>query len=135
MSAFVVSAKTVGNIAGYVFATNGRKEMLQRQGIDLSGGYDQAITRFSRQLEHMNREAVYYRYGEADDLVTRQLEELELHSPSTTGAFKSINCYLYQCAEGNVPDRTLFKALDKLRHDLAFTIATDTEEYKTGAWE
>ena len=135
MSSFVVDPKTIGNIAGYVFANSKAFALLQREGIALEGELHQIIRRFSRDLEIMNRQAVWERYHDQADWETWQAGDFEFHGPTPVVVFKSLNCYLYQCSEGSVPDQVLFKALEKLRGSLAYEIATSSREYESGAWE
>ena len=47
---------------------------------------------------------------------------------------KSLNCYMYQCSEGNVPDSPIYKAMEKLVISLTVFIACNQEEYKNAEW-
>lgn len=47
---------------------------------------------------------------------------------------KSLNCYVYQCSEGNVPDTPIYKAMDKLSIRLAQFIACHQQEYIDSEW-
>jgi hypothetical protein len=48
--------------------------------------------------------------------------------------FKSLQCFLYQCSEGNVPDRPLFKALQDVEAFLAPTVNQDSPKYNVAVW-
>ena len=47
---------------------------------------------------------------------------------------KSIQCYLYQCSEGNVPDTPIYKAMEKLEVKLTRFIACNQPEYEKAEW-
>ena len=47
---------------------------------------------------------------------------------------KSLQCYIYQCSEGNVPDSPIYKTIDKLTVKLAMFIACNQKEYKDAEW-
>lgn len=47
---------------------------------------------------------------------------------------KSLNCYVYQCSEGIVPDTPIYKAIDKLAVKVAEYIATHQPEYEQAEW-
>jgi hypothetical protein len=48
--------------------------------------------------------------------------------------FKSLQCFLYQCSEGNVPDRPLFKALQAVEDFLAPTVNQESPGYNAAIW-
>lgn len=47
---------------------------------------------------------------------------------------KSIDCYIYQCSEGNVPESALYKAVDDIRAMLANWIIRNTIAYNAANW-
>ena len=47
---------------------------------------------------------------------------------------KSLNCFTYQCSEGNVPNRYIFKELTKLELDMAASICYNLPEYDQAIW-
>ena len=90
------------------------------------------------QLWKMNEDAVKQRYGRPyKDLpgsrrvkykfVTSEADPYQL--------IQSIHCLGYQCAEGNVPETDLYKALKKLEQEFeAYLVRTDPR-YKSAKWE
>ena len=48
--------------------------------------------------------------------------------------YKTIQCYLYQCYEGNVPETPLFKVLKKLEKEVACYIVENQPEYEEAQW-
>lgn len=49
--------------------------------------------------------------------------------------FKSLNCYIYQCSEGNVPDSPIYKAMDELATRVGLFIARKQSEYEEAEWK
>ena len=47
---------------------------------------------------------------------------------------KMIDCYLYQCSEGNVAERDLYKEIRKLNNTLKEFIVENNKEYREAAW-
>lgn len=48
---------------------------------------------------------------------------------------KSLDCYVYQCSEGNVQDTDLYKGMAKFKMVLAGFIARNQPEYKEAEWK
>jgi hypothetical protein len=66
------------------------------------------------------------------DLDTRNWQPLEAFSE--VQFFKSLQCFLYQCCEGNVDERPLYKALSAIIGLLAPFINEDSAEYDAAVW-
>ena len=47
---------------------------------------------------------------------------------------KTIDCYLYQCSEGNVPESALYKAVQSIRNTLANWIISNTPAFNAAEW-
>lgn len=47
---------------------------------------------------------------------------------------KLLDCYLYQCSEGDVPQKALFIALDEFRDTLRYFIINNNENYNQLPW-
>ena len=48
---------------------------------------------------------------------------------------KSLQCFLYQCTEGEQPLRPLYKALEEMKNNLAVYIVEQMQEYKDAKWD
>jgi hypothetical protein len=89
----------------------------------------------------LNIDAFRQRYG-VNALLTEDLDSVDLDRKnwlpldafSPAQLFKSLQCFLYQCSEGNVPERSLFKALDALLNLLAPAIDQESPEYDAAIW-
>lgn len=49
-------------------------------------------------------------------------------------AVKQLQCLLYQCSEGDVPDSPLFQAMQKLSGDLCESIVRRLPAYERAPW-
>jgi hypothetical protein len=47
---------------------------------------------------------------------------------------KSLHCFTYQCAEGNVPKSKLYKLCIEKEHELANAIINEMPEYDKAKW-
>ena len=148
MSAFMMSEKSLAKIAAYVhrhadrhrnytktFVEHCRKYAVRRDGKVVEW---QTYTpeNLYRVLEAMNAESLKQRYG---DGLENNIAEADPVIP-LYGAFnkfeilKAIRCFLYQCAEGDVPETELYKAVEALSNDLAYDIINEMPEYENAVW-
>jgi len=89
----------------------------------------------------MNIDAFRQRYG-MRALLAQDLDYIDLDTrnwkPVTAFSevqfFKSLQCFLYQCCEGDVDEKPLYKALDAIRELLAPSINEDSAEYDAAEW-
>ena len=89
---------------------------------------------FAKELYNMNLAAVSQRYedGINDDYGYK----FKVCPPMSNmiALFKNINCLMYQCCEGDVPESDLYKKMEKIQDALAYDIVTNTKEYKIANW-
>lgn len=99
-------------------------------------------------LSEMNCNALNQRYIHDDRAEPEQFPKdynhFEIAGNYRDGAFeipisyyqllKSIDCYLYQCSEGNVPELALYKAVKNIRAILANWIIRNTTAYNEAKW-
>lgn len=92
----------------------------------------------------MNIKAVNYRYPDSidipgtyenDSLVRYEFKSLRFNLPSPIQVLKSLQCFLYQCTEGDIPEMLLYKALKKWEGDLAINIVQSMPEWDSAKWE
>jgi hypothetical protein len=89
----------------------------------------------------MNLEAYRQRYGLADlieafrdgyFLETYNSPVVPAFSPMQT--FKSLQCFLYQCSEGDVDQSPLFQALDAMLEPMRRNFDVESVEYHRADW-
>lgn len=84
----------------------------------------------------LNIAGVNARYGEGE---ARHFRELNYHYTPAHGSavqvLKSLQCWLYQCREGNVVKKPLYRFFhDVVEPHLMGSIIRDLPEYEQAAW-
>ena len=155
MSAFVIDSATMGRVLRGLFARNRWGQFVaQFDGEYTAPGDSRSAdpTTVGRKLFAMNIEAVMQRYpdcrGNPRDLPGPRCAHAlanEYQAPTfAVGAthalrslvhfYKAIQCLLYQCSEGNVPESPLYQELQRAAAELAGGIVRELPEYETAAW-
>ena len=134
MSAYVVDDKTINRILAFIeygeAGLEGFCHVLTRHHINVLD-----LVKLGKKMRRMNEDAVRQRYEESPDMIPDFPFEFSLMpTPSPIQALKSLGCYLYQCSEGNIPRRQLFRALKLAEHDLAYSIVVNLPDYDTADW-
>ncbi len=153
MSAYIVDPETVNRVVWFLESISIsnpysglsveriREEIAKSLGVV---GYGDA---FFHQLAHemmaLNVEAVKWRYPDlADDNlpgpIDFRLDEYRYRPASwrrsLVQVYKSLQCWLYQCSEGDVLERPLFKTMSKLGAAIAEEIVCSLPEYDEAIW-
>jgi hypothetical protein len=106
-------------------------------------------TVLARKLWAMNIEAVRQRYSHSAEMmgeVERCTAEVAAYTPPFNmnepltvakgcDAARAIACLRYQCAEGDVPETDLFKALTLIEQKLCVVIVGLLPEYERALWD
>lgn len=142
MSAFIVQDDTINRIVTFILNDNGRRNLnhyFRLAGYDLMAD-PEAAERLAIDLHLMNCDAVDERYskGTAAHDVKTCFEFRRKLCPSTVDSrfqiFRHAKCLLYQCAEGDVPDRPLYCALEKFAAQLAESIIDSMPQMEACSW-
>jgi hypothetical protein len=135
MSAFIVDGKTIDRIVSFLL-----DNVREFNGIGIS--YTSQVpwaqgvgTQIGQQLYRLNTDAVNSRYREGEESPGTRYHYTAVGRLSDIQAYKSIKCFLYQCSEGDVPERPLFIELSKVHGDLAHRIVCATARYDRAEWE
>ena len=135
MSCFLMDENRIAALAHEIITKNTSDPLADEQGQPYDG------ERLADAMLAMNIDAFRQRYGiktllvedlDCIDLDTRNRQPLE--ALSEVQMFKSLQCFLYQCAEGDVDERPLYKALSAIRELLAPFIHEDSPEYEAAQW-
>jgi hypothetical protein len=130
MSAYVVDKKTIDRIVTYIFREYGYRDqdILHRYYPQLVAENENVL---GQRLWKLNVDAVNCRYEENNPV------ELYQWSPEHCGliqTLKSLQCLIYQCAEGNIPDTNLYKDLERLEKSIMSKIIDALPEYNAAQW-
>ena len=127
MSAWLVCDETLNHIASIMVRGYRNNDALANEHTNIS---------MANALKQMNLEALYQRYGdeykESDSIVSSAMYS---HATSPIQTFKHIQCFLYQCSEGDVPECLLYKKEEKLQDQVAYSIIDNLPEYNDAKWE
>ena len=138
MSAYIVDDKTINRIVNrlvhevisYPFS-DALKDRLSELGYDLST--DASTEKLAKDMFALNVSAVRQRYGKVDHVLTFAYSRIDLTPLIQT--LKSLNCWLYQCCEGDVPKSDLYKFFDDVFQTyLLKRIVYDLPELEKAEW-
>lgn len=136
MSAFIVSDDTINGIVSFLnrhardyrWLFDGKYDLSQTEDLDKLGS----------DLYHMNCDAVDDRYGRgtaAGDTSEYPAFEFKFRRDMHRAAvYKAMCCLRYQCSEGNIPERPLFKLLEEAIAAVADGIVKSLPEYEAAQW-
>ena len=94
----------------------------------------EAGTRIGRALYRMNNKALGVRYGDEADPLARTYVFVPQPRMDAVQRFKCIECLLYQCMEGDVPEQPMYRALQRLGLEAARSIVVSSPEYGAAKW-
>lgn len=150
MSAFMMSSESLAKITAYIYwkITEDKYRPDYIQDIrDACHEYEKAHSKvvsfgfvsdetLYRVLELMNAESLKQRYGDPiEENMSESIPTIPFWgSLNKIEIYKLLNCYTYQCCEGNAPESKLYKAIERLESDLCHRIVSELPEYKTAAW-
>jgi hypothetical protein len=139
MSAYIVEDTTINQVVTWlsseVSVSHFILDQLERKyDIDLvSDMWDEKLAKAMFQL---NCDAVNARYGEGEAGKFRPLNftyQPELYF-SLVQALKSLQCWLYQCSEGEIPTTKLYQFFREVENLIALKIVFSLPEYDKATW-
>jgi hypothetical protein len=126
MSAFIVNTTTMDKVVAAVLS---RYQSRTFAGVPVSRETAKAI---GKALFQLNADAVNQRYGERDqppDYKWRHADTSDIQQ------YKAVQCLSYQCAEGDVPERPLYRELEHLERLMAAEIIRRLPAYERAPWD
>lgn len=130
MSAFIVTEETIRR------CVEGVRELLTKQRVDYAWPHDPSD--IGQALWDMNESAVRQRYpGEGNDLPGSEITEYRHRKGyyNNLQQIHALQCLLYQCSEGNVPETPLFKATTLVAGEIALHVVRNLPAYDKLAWD
>lgn len=152
MSAFIVSPETINRVVTFCRQNNGSRHY---HAIDRL--LEEALGTFARKyyepdeckelscqelasaLYLLNCEAVDARYGKGQAAKDEAEQPVFQYKPESASDFhkvyKSAQCLRYQCSEGDIPEKPLYKFLEALINHIADVIVRADKRYDVAPWE
>lgn len=127
MSAFIVSDETMEAV---LFAVFKKSSVWLTHDLRTSKG----MRELGQELVNLNYQAVNYRYNEEDE-PHKFVYKSTGHKYNKFQQLKSIQCLLYQCSEGNVPENNYYKELKRIEKSLISEIVHSLKEYDEAQWD
>lgn len=96
-----------------------------------------AVTALGRELFDLNQIALAARYGDNGEEPTfkgRAFSAVADGGDANVQRFKSLQCLIYQCSEGDVPETDLFKRISAAGGKLAAIIVSKSPAYDKAGW-
>jgi hypothetical protein len=139
MSAFLVEDKTINYIVNWL---RSEKFLFSEIPYKLKGlGFDMDKVDWEEKLGlamfQLNISGVEARYGKGEAVKFRKMDYhyRPTESDSLAQVLKSLQCWLYQCCERNVPETKLYKLFDHdVRVYLMSKIIHGLPEYEQAEW-
>ncbi len=140
MSAYIVEDKTINRVVTWFkreVATNRHftLDCLAREyGVDLTS--DQWEEKLAQAMFQLNCDGVNAQYGNGEAEKFRPLNftyKPEIYH-SLVQVLKSLQCWMYQCNEEDVPQTKLYQLFEAVEHHLALKIVMDLPEYDKATW-
>jgi hypothetical protein len=88
----------------------------------------------ARALLEMNVEAVNHRYAHNGEQPVPAFREGPAGEVTDWQVLKSLDCYLYQCSEGDIPKSEFYKAVTNFRNALRAALVSQLPEYEAAKW-
>lgn len=136
MSAFIVGNQCIENILNHLCSLKDMEiyslNPLTELGYDLRHMNDpMAAKKLAKDMMAMNVASIRARYGTSD---AHDRVKLGMSRCTPAQAYKSLACFLYQCHEGDIPQLPLFKALEKVKTNIAEDIVRTSAGYDELTW-
>lgn len=128
MSAYMVNRDTINKVLSILthneFYTIEAKKKLAQELIEMNA--DAVSTKYTRSVHYPDYELdeIYidhYKYERGDR---------ELLCP----LIKAMDCFLYQCMEGEVPQYRLYQRCEEARNDMMAMVIGNLPEYENASW-
>src|SRR5437764_13591615 len=134
MSAYIVENKTINKVVCWIEREVWKHnftldQIAQKYQVDLYG--DMWKEKLAKAMFQLNCAGVDARYGEgrAKKDVSAPFVYKSEQCDSLVEVFKALQCFTYQCCEGDVPETNLYKFFGEVENHLAQKIVMALPEY------
>ncbi len=139
MSAYITSDETINTIIAFIKSDSSRNAHIYRPLENKGFVWDSYEARLAlgKAMRDLNIQGVCARYDDDKVEILVGEDTYEYTSgfmPSRIEAYKNLQCWLYQCCEGDVPETDLFKAFESVQAQMAMHIVGRLPEYDKAGW-
>jgi hypothetical protein len=138
MSAFIVDPETINRVVTWMsneIETNRYtplRALAQEYDINLS---DEAWEpKLAIAMRQMNYDAVLDRYEGRVEVTENEFTYVPEHTDNRVQVFKSLQCWKYQCTEGDIPGSPLYHFFERVMGILASGITENSSAYDSAKW-
>lgn len=136
MSAFMVEDRVINRVVCWL---NNREHQWNRDRIlevaQLESTDNEWEEKLGASMFQLNMDGVNSRYGAGQAGEFRSLDYRFAYEMSNDiQVLKSLQCWLYQCCEGDVPETPLYKAFSELAGEIAIGIVHKMDAYDKAEW-
>lgn len=136
MSAYIVEDETINTIVNFLYLKQTGNDAYWSKYILNDAGHDfsDLLVRklFAQAMMDLNVQAVNGRYQ--DQIETVLITYRTNAAVATVQAYKSLKCWLYQCAEEATVDTDLFKLMDNVAKEIAMYIVETSPAFNAAEW-
>ena len=145
MSSWIIEDKTINKLVNFFVTCAYSKEEykpevtreINKFGYNLE--YDENeknpdANNLGQRMKVLNKKAWNYCYNEKGDFGLFKHDE-NINEYNIYQILKSLDCFLYQCLEGDIPKDNLYKTLKNISKILTNHIINNLEDYKKAKWE
>jgi hypothetical protein len=136
MSSYFIGDKTINNIITGLTSKDWTECIMWGYPFKDIIKEEEDFNKFGKELLKLNLSALTQRYkdnrrGNKEILNNYKFEFV---NSSKIQFIKNLQCFIYQCCEGNNQKKKLFKDLQKVETALINSYLSELEEYKTAKW-
>ena len=134
MSAFLVEDITINNVVNWLVRELPNNYYLTEE-LKKMGYSVEEPGKLAKDMFRLNLTSLKQRYGSAEGFRELFFTYKSTYPVAKIQVLKSLQCWLYQCAEGNVVRKKLYRFFDEVvKVYLMSNIIYDLPEYDTAQW-
>ena len=101
---------------------------------DGSGALPRGVDALARLMRDMNEDALVARYGDEKTIFAPFVYNPVHTVMGDVMLLKGLRCFLYQCSEGDVPEKDAFSEIESIADEIAYAIVRRLPEYDNATW-
>lgn len=134
MSAFLVENETIDRVLNFLYfnANSSNSDCVpwnERENFQS----EEFLTETGKAMLKLNNDAVNYRYNEIDEVPVPYTFRPK-RTVNIFQALKSLQCWMYQCSEGEFDKTELFKKFGTIANKMMYKIVSGMDEYNNSQW-